>query len=52
MNNDELGENSPIEITEERLNRLRTKEIDARNRLRLREEYGGRAGKERQLGDG
>ena len=32
------------------LKRLRTNEIDGRERVRLREEKGGRAGKRRQLG--
>ena len=40
MKNDEQDENSPVEIIEGRLKRLRTNEIDARNRLRLREEKG------------
>ena len=34
---------------DERLKRIHTNEIDARNRLRLREEAGGRAGQQRQL---
>ena len=38
-------ENSTVEIIEGRLKRFRTNEIDARNRLRLREEEGGRTGK-------
>ena len=45
MKNDERDENSPVEIIEGRLKRLHTNEIDARNRLRLREEEGGRAKK-------
>ena len=45
-------ENSPVEIIYERRKRFHTNEIDARKRLRLREEKGGRAGKQRQLGDG
>ena len=53
MKNDERDENSPVEITEGRLKRLRTNEIDARKRLKLREEKRGvRAGKQRQLGRG
>ena len=52
MKNDERDENSPVEIIEGRLKRLRTNEIDARNKLRLREEEGGRTGKQRQLGRG
>ena len=36
---------TPVEIIEEKLRRLRTNEIDAQKRLRLREEEGGRAGK-------
>ena len=38
-------ENSPVEIIYERLKRFCTNEIDARKRLRLREEEGVRAGK-------
>ena len=34
------------------MKRLRTNEIDGRERVRLREEKGGRAGKQRQLGRG
>ena len=49
MKNDERDENSPVETIEGRLQRLRTNEIDALNRLRLREEEGGRARKQRQL---
>ena len=45
MKNVEQNENSPVEIIEGRLKRLRTNEIDGRNRLRLRKEEGGRAGK-------
>ena len=45
MMNVKRDENSPVEIIYERLKRFRTKEIDARKRLRLREEEGGRAGK-------
>ena len=52
MKNDERDENSPVEIIEGRLKRLRANEIDGRKRLRLREEEGGRAGKQRQLGRG
>ena len=44
--------NSTVETIDERLKRLHTNEIDARNRLRLREEEGGTAGKQRQLGRG
>ena len=50
MKNVHRDESSPVGIIDERLKRLRTNEIDARNRLRLREEEGGRAGKQRQLG--
>ena len=50
MKNVKRDENSPVEIIDGRLERLRTNEIDARKRLRLREEEGGRAGKQRQLG--
>ena len=49
MKNVHRDENSPVEMIEGRLKRLRTNEIDARKRLRLREEKGGRAGKQRQL---
>ena len=49
MKNDERDENSPIEIIEGRLKRLRTNEIDGRERVRLREEKGGRAGNQNQL---
>ena len=44
-NNDEVDENSPVEITEERLKRLRTNEIDARKRLKLWEEKRWEGGK-------
>ena len=50
MKNVERNENSPVEIIYGRLKRFRTNEIDARKRLRLREEEGGRAGKQRKLG--
>ena len=40
-----MNENSPVEMIEGRLKRLRTNEIDGQNRLRLREDEGGRAGK-------
>ena len=52
MNNVEQNENSPVEIIEGRLKRLHMNEIDARKRLKLREEEGGRAEKQRQLGRG
>ena len=52
MKNVKQNENSPVEMIEGRLKNLRTNEIDVRNRLRLREEEGGRAGKQRQLGRG
>ena len=53
MKNVKRDENSPVETIDERLKRLHTNEIDARNRLRLREDKGvGRAGKQRQLGRG
>ena len=52
MKNDERDENSPIEKIEGRLKRLHTNETDARNRLGLQEEEGGRAVKQRQLGRG
>ena len=38
-------ENSPVEIIEGRLKRLRMKEIDGRKRLMLREEKGWEGGK-------
>ena len=40
MKNDERDENPPVEIIYGRLKRLRTDEIDGRNRLKLREEKG------------
>ena len=52
MKNDEQNENSPVETIEGRFKRLRTNEIDARNRLKLREEEGGRAGKKGNLKGG
>ena len=52
MKNVERDENSPVEIIEGRLKRLRANEMDARNRLRLREEEGGMAGKTKALGRG
>ena len=45
MKNDDRDKNSPVQIIEGRLDRLHMNEIDGRNRLRLREEEGGRAGK-------
>ena len=45
MKNDERDQNSPVEIIEGRLKRLRTNVIDARKRLGLQEEEDGRAGK-------
>ena len=45
MKNVKRDENSPVETIEGRLKRLRTNEIDARKRLRLGEEEGGREGK-------
>ena len=45
MKNVEQNENSPVELIEGRLKRLRTNEIDGRERVRLREEKGGRARK-------
>ena len=45
MKNVHQDENSPVETIDGRLKRLRTNEIDGRNRLRLREEEGGRTGK-------
>ena len=45
MKNVEQNENSPVEIIYERLKRFRTNEIDGRERVRLREEKVGRAGK-------
>ena len=49
MKNVHRDENSSFEITEGRLKRLHTNEIDGRSRLRLREEEGGRAGKQKHL---
>ena len=43
MSND--TRNSPVEITDGRLKRLRTNEIDGRERVRLREEKGWEGGK-------
>ena len=45
MKNDERDENSLVEIIDEKLKNLRTNEIDGRERVKLREEKGGRAGK-------
>ena len=45
MKNVKRDENSPVEIIEGRLKRLCTSEIDARKRLRLREEKGSEGGK-------
>ena len=45
MKNVHREENSQVEIIDERLKRLHTNEIDGRERVRLREEKGGRAGK-------
>ena len=42
----------PVEVIYERLKRFHTNEIDGRGRVRLREENGGRAGKQKQLGRG
>ena len=52
MKNAAQNENTPVETIDERQKRLHTNEIDGRNRLRLREEEGGRARKQRQLGRG
>ena len=52
MKNDELDENSSIEMIEGRLKRFRTNEIDGRERVRLREEKGGRAGKTKATREG
>ena len=52
MKNVHRDENSPVEIVYERLKRLCTNEMDGRERVRLREEKGGRAGKQNQLGRG
>ena len=49
MKNDERDENSPIEMIEGRLKTSVRMKIDARKRLRLREEEGGRAGKQKHL---
>ena len=45
MKNVKRDENSPVEIIEGRLKRLRTNEIDGRKRRRLREEKGWEGGK-------
>ena len=45
MKNVEQNEKSPVEIIYERLKRLCTNEIDARKRLRFRDEEDGREGK-------
>ena len=47
MKNVEQNENSPVETIEGRLKRLHTNEIDARKRLRLREEKGWAGGKKK-----
>ena len=52
MKNDERDENSPVEIIEGRLKRLRTNEIDGRKRLKLREEKGWERGKNKGNLDG
>ena len=49
MKNDELDKKPPVETIDERLKRLHMNEIDARKRLGIREEEGGRAGKQRHL---
>ena len=49
MKNVKRDKNSPVEKIEGRLKRLRMNGIDARKRLRLREEKGGRARKQRYL---
>ena len=45
MKNVHRDENSPVETIDERLKRLHTNEIDARKRLRLREEKRWEGGK-------
>ena len=45
MKNVKRDENSPVEIIYERLKRLCKKEIDGRERVRLREEKGWERGK-------
>ena len=45
MKNVKQDENSPVEIIYKILKRFRTNEIDGRERVKLREEKGGRAGK-------
>ena len=52
MKNFEQNGNSLVETIDERLKRLHTNEIDARKRLRLRGEEGGRAGKIKAPGRG
>ena len=46
MKNVKRDDNSPVEINEGRLKRLRANEIDVRKRLKLWEEEGGTAGKQ------
>ena len=52
MKNVEQNENSLVETIDEKLKMLHTNEIDARKGLGLREDEGGTAGKQRQLGRG
>ena len=52
MKNVEQNDNSPVELIYERLKRFRANEIDGRERVILRKEKGGRAGKQNQLGRG
>ena len=52
MKNVEQNENSPVEIIYERLKGFRTNEIDGQERVILREEKGGKVGKQRQLARG
>ena len=52
MKNDERDENSPVEMIDGRLKRLRTNEIDARNRLKLWEEKGWEGGKTKATSKG
>ena len=52
MKNVHRDENSLVEMIEGRLKTSVRMKIDARKRLRLPEEEGGRAGKQRQLGRG
>ena len=49
MKNVEQNENSPVEMIYKRLKRIRMNEIDGRERVKLWEEKGGKAGKQRHV---